>query len=262
MNATELLWKFKASLLLLFLILLSYVLLSKGAFFIPLESLLAVSFNAQMPLNIFFYEFIHTGVFHLSANLLSLLFFALILEAALSSLDVVLVFLFSGTLAAIVFSSLNPATAMIGASAGISGLFGAAFSLKPLKTLIATAAALALLYFAVAPALSFAIGEFEANSTQKISALELDLNRAREQGDLNKAAVISKKLTESKKEIEKFGEGKEFEIKTSTDFFVHGYAAAFGFLYVFLFRRKKFSEAMKGIREKRIAVQGKIFGKK
>lgn len=126
-----------ASLLLSFLLIGTYYSLSNGTFYIPDDYIRTLGFQLySQPLGFLPHMFIHVGILHLIGNLLPLVFFALLLESALSSIDVLLIFFSSGIVSGFLFSLLNTNSYLVGASAAISGLMAGATALKPKKALV------------------------------------------------------------------------------------------------------------------------------
>jgi membrane associated rhomboid family serine protease len=70
------------------------------------------------------YLFYHGGVIHLFSNMLFLLIFGTVLETVIGGLGLLMVYLFSGIVAAMVYYTLQPLSAipLVGASGAISGL--------------------------------------------------------------------------------------------------------------------------------------------
>ncbi|MFH1587491.1 MAG: rhomboid family intramembrane serine protease [Candidatus Diapherotrites archaeon] len=246
MNPVELVKKFKATILLTILLLLSYFLLSSGEIYIPDATLSSFSFSLSQPLNIIFYNFIHTGLFHLIVNLSSLIIFALIVESVLGSRDVLAIFFFASILAAITFVAINPDTALIGSSAGISGLLGAGMILKT-KRAFAAAVVISILFgIVIAPALHSFITAYADDLKRSKQDADLDLNRAIDAGNIYKIPDLNKAAEQINENQQKFKKGRENELEIKTDPFIHGYAAGYGIIFLWLFRRKKF---WAGIRE-------------
>lgn len=78
-------------------------------------------------LTLFTSMFVHAGLLHLGANLVYLLTFGSVLEERLGHLRFLLLFLLSGTVAALVQVAINPSlpTPIIGSSGAIAGVLGA-----------------------------------------------------------------------------------------------------------------------------------------
>ena len=237
----------KVSLVFFFALLAAYFFLSGGNLFIPQQAIFSLSFGWGALHNAFFFEFVQKSLFHLTANIVSFLFFALIVELALSGLDVLLVFFFASIASALVFLLLNPSTVLFGSSAGVSGLLGVAAVLSPRKTAAAIIAVVLLLNFLVVPFVSETLKAEEARLQEKQGLLEKDLNRALAGGDKNRVAAIKEQLAEANEKAAKFDLGKLFDAVTGTDFWIHGLGAFFGLAYLFFFRREKFWHALKEI---------------
>jgi len=243
-NAVKYLLKARGSILICLSLVFSYFYLSGGAHYIPQESLAALAFSRYAPHNIVFHTLIHTGLYHLLANLTTLFLFALVVELSLGALDVFLIFLVSESLAAALFIALNPDVAMVGASAGISGLLGAALTVNLKRGLAAVLIAAVLAQFLLGPLLTMGLAGYVADTGKKAIALNQAVKDAEAGGDLEKAEEKRTELETVEKEYENFESGRQFEVQTTTDAWVHGYGAVFGILYVFLFRREKFIKSI------------------
>ncbi len=234
----------KGSILICLILAFSYFYLSGGSHYIPQESLAALSFSKYAPQNIVFHTLIHTGLYHLLANLATLFLFALVVELALGALDVFIIFLVSEVLAAILFVYLNPNVAMVGASAGISGLLGAAMTANLKRALAAVLIAAVLVQFVLSPFLTITLANYAVGTGEKAITLDREVKDAEASGDLEKAEEKRTEFEGVVKEYGDFESGRQFEVQTSTDAWVHGYGAIFGILYVFIFRREKFRNSL------------------
>ena len=241
-------FRIKASILIALSILLFYLILSEGNYFILPDKLMALGFNLSNLHNIFSFIIIHTGYLHLLVNLLSFIVFAILVELSLSSIDVILIFLLSQIGAALVFCFLNPDKTLIGASAGISGLVAVAIALKPVKAIIAMVLVVAALLLIFFPATNYSFDIHKQNILNEQTSIERDLNLAVALGDVNAAIDLNRTLQQSRERIVEMKEGEIVQKQTKTDFWIHGYGAFFGVLYIFLFRRNKVKEALKGIK--------------
>lgn len=226
----------------LFLALLAvflYVFLSKGTFYIPDLELGGLAFHLGNPFALVSHLFVHVGVLHLVGNLVPLLAFALLLERTISSFDAVGVFLFSGTLSAIVFALLNPGTALVGASAAIAGLMGALTVLKPQQSLfLLLALPLVVTYLALPGALLLQQKE-EVNLVAAAQTLQQNVTTLVVQNRTEEARQVNQTLQTVQQQVQITQKGRERERVTPTDIFVHAYGALFGIAYLYLFRRPK-----------------------
>jgi hypothetical protein len=238
----ELFQKFKGTIALTLFILAGYLFLSEFGFFIPQETLQSASFDLSRPLNIFSYTITHAGYIHLLVNIISLLAFAVIVEYYFGTKDLLLIFFISQFIASIIFSALNPHKALIGASAGISGLLGAGIFSKPVKGLAALVLILVSVNFILLPLTNYLFIEHKTSVLETQEEIKSDLNTAIEEGDKNKMEGLSRKLEETTEKITKISDGEQVQKETPTDFLIHGYAGLIGAGYVLLFRKQKIKE--------------------
>ncbi len=245
MNPVELVKKYKATILLSVLLIGIYFILSAGEIYIPDAILSTFSFSLDQPLNIIFYNFIHTGLFHLLVNLISLIIFALIVESVLGSKDVLAIFFFASILSAITFAAINPSTSLIGSSAGISGLLGAGMILKTKRAFAAAIVVSIFLGIIIAPTLHSFIDLYADELKKSKQDAQIDLNRAIDAGDIDKIPDLNKTVEQKANTEKKFKKGRENELEIKTDPFIHGYAAGFGIIFIWLFRREKFRAGIK-----------------
>lgn len=226
--------------------ILLYLALSKGTFYIPNSDLGGLAFFIGNPVAIVSHMFVHVGVLHLVGNLVPLVAFALLLELSVPSFHVVGIFLFSGALSAIVFSLLNPETALVGASAAIAGLMGALTALKPKQSI----ALLLILPFLVSyVALPWAMStqhKEEVRIVQAAQVLQQNVTQLVVENRTEEAVKVNETLKEVQQQVQITQTGKERERITPTDFLVHAYGAAFGVVYLFLFRKKQLTDAVAG----------------
>ncbi|MBU1120588.1 MAG: rhomboid family intramembrane serine protease [archaeon] len=236
---------FKATIFLALIIYLSFIYLSEGKPFIPSETIIALSFSFYSLGNFLFYMLIHSSIFHLTVNLVSLIAFALIVENKLKWKDCIALFFFAGILTAISYGLIHTDTILIGASAGVSGLIVGAFLLDPKKTFIAAILIVVLLSFVFIPSAQTTLISYSEKIEQKSTKIAEDINKAIEKGDTNKAVDLNRQFTEVKKEIKEFKKAEELRLEVEVDPWIHGYGAVFGIIYLFAFRRKKLQKEMK-----------------
>ena len=225
-------------------LILSYFLFSQGTLFIEKMLFQALSFSMARPFNIVLYMFVHMSVWHLAVNVLTLLFFAAILELTLSGRDVAGCFLFSGALTVGLFSIFNPGISLIGASAGVWGIMAGAFVLDVRKTLVGFVI-IALVLLLVFPAAEFVVKAEEHALENRENALETEFNTAVIEGKISEAERIAEEREKVMIKATKFGESREFAAKAKVDPFIHAYAAFFGIVYLLLFRKKETMNAIK-----------------
>jgi len=235
--------RLKATISLVVLIVAAYFVISLGELFMGIWAIDLISFSLAKPLNIVIYMFGHMSPWHLTVNVVSLAFFAGLVESKLSSNDVLVMFLFSGALTAFFFSLINPGIALVGASAGVTGIMASAFVLDFKKTLALMAIVL-VLFVPIFSGLSLAIDVQQVSLEEKSEILENELETAIETGQSGKAAIISSEKRTVEEKIERLEEGKSFASGIEIDPFLHSYAAIFGMVYLIAFRRKQTMDAV------------------
>ncbi len=235
-------WRIRFSIAISAAVVLAYLLLSGGGFFIPLGALFSFAFSPAQPWNAVSYIFIHTGYHHLLENAVSLLAFAIVVELAVGAAEAAGIFFFSAIASAFIFGLVNPAYVLIGASAGISGMLGSAFLLNTKRTVLAIVAVLAITYFVVLPAVDYAFfvqGEaLSAKSTQLKAGAEAALRA----GDVNKAEQFRSEASKVELRQAANAEGVEFEVEAVVDPWIHAYGAVFGISWLWLRRRQSVLE--------------------
>ncbi len=235
---------YKASILLSLLVAFSYLVFSQGNFFIQSSTITLLAFSLARPLNIFSYMLAHFSLWHLAANVTILGFFGAIVEERLSSKDVLGIFVFAGFATAAFFSLLHPNTMLAGASAGAFGVAACALVLDWKKSLKTLAIVLVVVLTAFLP-VSTSIEEQETTLIQKSEELEEVLEKAEAQGKQQVVETVSKEKEVVEKKIQNIQKGKSFASAVQVDPFIHAYAAAFGIVYLLVFRKKQLKKAAK-----------------
>ncbi len=221
-----------ATFLLTFAMLAVYA-YSSGGLLYPDSSVVSQNaFGSANPLALLFSLFFHIGAHHLVGNLVPLVGFALLLEKTLSGRDVVVVFLASGLVAALVFLVLNPSSFLAGASGGISGLMTAAAMTRPKWGLILLLGIPVFMAVVAFPALALAetasfSGLNERVTTLETQAADLDASGRHEEAAAARAQADAVNATLAKQEAT-----KAQEERAVPDFFVHVAGALVGVLYV------------------------------
>jgi len=237
-------WRLKATIVIALILITAYFFFSQGSLFIEKNALLSMAFSVENPFNIISYMLAHMSVWHLMVNIVSLVLFATIVELALSSKDVVGIFLFSTILTVVFFSFFNPGIVLIGASAGVWGIMAASFVLNAKRAVAALAIIVALFLF-LFPAAAIIVQQYETVIVQKNTELETALATAVKTGNMEKAEEIKVEKMVAEAELKEFSESKQLAAETIIDPFLHSYAAIFGIAYLFLFRRKKTKECIR-----------------
>ncbi len=222
----------------------AYAFLSNFSVYIKQEVLLAFSFSVERIHNIFSYLLVHTGFSHLAVNIVSGAAFAIVVESVLGFADTIAIFVVSGVLTAVAFTVINPNTALIGASAGVSGLLGASFFLDPKKAIWGIVLSLAAASLVIAPVSFQGVETAGASIDSSMSVALQEQSAALAEGNLNNAKLAEEKIHKIQKQEQEFAVSRNFEIETKTDFWIHGYGAVFGCLYVLIFRREKMHKAI------------------
>jgi membrane associated rhomboid family serine protease len=230
--------RFLTPLFLPLMLLLAYFFLSEGKPFISYETISFFYFHLGSFHNIIFYSFVHESIFHLAGNFIGLLFFSLVICSAINARNVFGVFFFSSVLAGIFFVLANPQTALLGASAGVSGLGSAAFLLNPKKTIFAIISVFLVVFFVATPLITVSLTSTEQSFVSEEKFLEKEFQKAVSE----KNFVLQEQVLEKKKAIQEeffqFEQGKEFAKKTPTNHLAHILGGIFGIIYVLLFFRK------------------------
>jgi len=117
-----------------------YFALSGGAAYPPLPAIMAGALGANaLPFGAVTYLFTHAGLAHLLENLVGLVVFCLVVEAALSYKDALAIFFLAGVVGGLAFLVVSPQMKIIGASASIVGLAVAGLLADPKRGLVALA---------------------------------------------------------------------------------------------------------------------------
>jgi len=234
----------RASAGIVLVIFLAYLVLSGGGYFIPAEKIVSMGFGLSQPHNIFSFLLVHTGYVHLLANIVSIAVFAVLVERVLGSRATVFIFLFAQYGAAVVFSVLNPNTVLVGASAGASGLMAAGLALRPARGVAAIVILLIAMNMVFIPLSSAVLEQHKEGIAAEELGLGSQIDEAVERGDDEAATALNKSLMEGRERMRGIEAGELMQEKTPTDFWIHGYAAFFGVLYLFAFRREKLGEGV------------------
>jgi membrane associated rhomboid family serine protease len=227
---------------------LPYFLFSEGTLYLPsgfLNSLALGAVGAGQFAGLVTHVFLHVGILHLAGNLIPLVLFSLLLESALASVDVLIIFFASGILGGALFSFLNPSAYLIGASAAVSGLMSAVTALRPKQALALLVATPLLVSFVAFPIVSFAERSHERSLEEKQAALETNLSKLVAENKTVEAAQVNASLKIVERQAAQTLEGRLREEATPTDFLVHAFGALVGVAFLFFFRKKKLAEGIK-----------------
>tara|TARA_Y100000310_G_scaffold327376_1_gene393650 strand:+ start:18148 stop:18942 length:795 start_codon:yes stop_codon:yes gene_type:complete len=246
MNLKNSLLKVKGSIALFVILVLSYFFLSNMSVFIPLSKIFSLSFSMSSLENIFSFVFVHENIYHLIANALTVLGYAILVELALGTIDVIAVFVFSTIISALLFTFFNPSVGLIGSSIGMSGLAAASLILDP-KRAVALTIGLFLAVFLITPVIFSSIDSEGQNIQDEKLVIEQQIQEAVEQGDIEQQKVLVQKKIEIQQKETEFDLSKEFAKATPVNNQIHAFGAFFGMLYLMLFRRKRFNKAVRNI---------------
>ncbi len=190
------------------------------------------AFGSANPLALLFSLFFHIGAHHLVGNLVPLVAFALVLEMTLSGRDVVVVFLASGLVAALVFLVLNPSSFLAGASGGISGLMTAAAMSRPKWGLVLLLGIPVFMGLVAFPALAWAESESFSDLNERVVTLETRADQLEASGQYREAAAARAEAYAVNATLAQQEQTKAAEERAVPDFFVHVAGALVGVSYV------------------------------
>jgi len=240
------LMKTKASIALFVVLILTYFFLSNGNVFIPLPKIFSLSFSMSSLENIFSFIFVHENLYHLLANALTVLGYAVLVELSLGALDVIAIFIFSTVVSALLFAFVNPSVGLIGSSIGMSGLAAASLIINP-KRAVALTMGLFLILFFITPLIFSSIDSEGQNIQDEKLVVEQQIQEALKQGDVEQQKTLVEKKVKIQQKQEEFDLSEEFSKKTPINNEIHAFGAFFGMLYLILFRRKKFNKSVRNI---------------
>lgn len=221
----------------------AYFYLSGGLLYLDQQALDSFALNsAKSPFGFVSYMFVHAGVLHLAGNLLPLVLFAFVLGLSLAPLEVIVIFLGAGAVSSVLFSLLNPSVALVGASAGVSGLIGAAVGVRPkaaLPVLLISPFLFTFLALPIVQSLSF---QQQSSVFGEANELTRQFDQFVYQNKTREAAAVNEKIVRAEEKKKVLEEGAKREASTPADFLVHLAGVAFGVAYVFVLHRKLFEK--------------------
>ena len=224
-----------------------YVFQSGGTYYMTNEAIQELSFQiSHNPLGIVSHMFAHVGIIHLVGNLIPLILFGLVVEYALCSVDVLLIFFSSGIIASTLFSVLNANTILLGASAAISGLMSSSALLKPKKAIVLLLFTPLLVSYAAIPAFDYLSTSHTKELLIQTKSLEQNVSTLLKENKTEEAKQLNQTLQEVQKKTAISLVGRAREESTPTDWLVHAFGAVVGAAYLFLFRKRALG---KGINE-------------
>ncbi|MBI2445755.1 rhomboid family intramembrane serine protease [Candidatus Micrarchaeota archaeon] len=216
---------------------------SSGGLLYPNTSLVAQNaFGSANPLALLFSLFFHIGANHVLGNLVPLIGFALLLERSLSGRHVVVVFLASGLVAALVFWVLNPSSFLAGASGGIAGLMTAASLSRPKWGVMLLLGVPLFMSVVAFPVLAWAKEASFSSLDQKASSLQIQADQLEAAGQYEAAAEARAEAEAVNATLTQQEATAAAEARAVPDFFVHAAGALVGMLYVLAFFRERVRE--------------------
>ncbi len=224
-------------------IALVYVIFSTKSAFMSQESIYSLGLIAFKFQNIFSYIFAHVGIIHLISNLIPLILFGSILESSreVKARDIFIIFTISGVIAGALFTLFNPSIMLIGASAAISGIIGAAAILQPKKTIIC-ALALPLLPLVIIPTIEQSINQSIAVAESQTKELQQQVEELTAENKTEDAIATNETIQQIQEFQQKQEQGIAREKATPSDLMVHVYGLILGAVYAH-FRFKANSKA-------------------
>lgn len=171
-----------ATLIIAALIILVYVVLADFEFFIAAAKFNKYAFSIFLnPANFINYVFVHTGPVHLVGDVILLIFFGLVAEQMLGRKDIFILFLVCGIVGGIVFTYMLPSYMIVGSSAGVYGLLGAAIMMRPKEAIIIAVVISLVVPYLVVPF---------------VNAVEISVKDAIRQEALSKTQTVSQTKTQ------------------------------------------------------------------
>ena len=247
-NSLTLLRRFKVTTTLVLVLIISFMFMSGGTHFISAENVLGNSFGTQNPQNIVHHIFTHNEYEHLVFNLAAFALFALLVESAVGGTSLLVIFFASAFSSAIIFALLNPGSAIVGASGGISGLAASAFMLKT-KKFFGAVVAMILITFLLLTAANFSLAIGEQSLQEQNTEIRKNIETAVAEGDAVAQEQLSTELAEVKETQSRIGEGKALQEAGVSIPLPHIVGALVGLLYVRAFRKKQLEANIAELRE-------------
>lgn len=235
----------------------AYFYLSGGQLFMSDDVLGTYALQPSQPASFFSYGFVHVGVLHLAGNLVPFLAFAFLAEAVIGA-QLFLVFLLAGVVGGAAFLLFSPGVALVGASAGISGLLGVAFSARPKASAVALLAMPFAVYLLVFPAANALISSQQNFFFERQAFFSEQSEEFEAQNKAVEATVAAEKAAEAQAHAERLSSGESREKSTQTDALVHFVGVIVGFFYVFAFHHEKFVQGATDVRESVLCLQQRL----
>ncbi len=237
-KAKSLFVDFPVSLVIGFLIVVSFFWLSGFSGFIPVGVQKSLSFNVFVhPFNAVFFLLVHTGVGHLVANFSLIVLSGWLLEqSGIPKRHVVGLFLMCGIFSMVLFNGIEPSFAGIGASGGAVGLLTASLVLNPREGLSRMVAALVLVLVVVV-VWSYVDAGIESGLWSQKASIEQALEQAILTNDSAAIAQKQSELVVVSSIIEEKAASRVFERQIQIANTVHLIASVLAVVYLFVFLR-------------------------
>lgn len=227
----------------------AYFYMSNALLYIPDSTVNSLAAGSPgSPLNLVSHLFVHVGIVHIVGNLLPLLAFGLVFELSATSVDLFAIFFSSGILASLLFSLLNQGVALVGASAGVSGLIGAAVSARPRLSLPLLLVVPLFFNLGLLPWLAKIPLQQQEMLFQQENKLAGEFQELVGQNRTEEAIVVEERIATVSANREAVARGVERESTTPADFLVHLSGVVVGVAYVFFLKRGLFIQGAEEIR--------------
>lgn len=253
MNLKKNLLQFKATIGLVLVLIIAFLLLSNADFFIPIKTIKAMAFSMQiMPMNIIWFWVVHAGYAHLIANCLALLVFGVLVERNIGSKHTLGLFLVTALGAPLLFTLFVPSIQLVGASGGVAGLIATSLVLDTKKAVLTLLGAL-LLIGVVVIGTAKALETQQQNIQEQKQKVQSDLNQAIQRKDKPQQEALERQLNQIQSKHQQLQESTEFQETIPIENNVHGIGAILGIVYLQAFfpslLRQKVRWIAKQIRE-------------
>lgn len=236
----------KAAVVLCFLVLVGYCLLSGFNYYLSEDQLRNAALSASfLPLGLLTHFFAHVGLLHLVGNLVPLVIFAAICESRLKAREVLALFFFSGVLAASIFSLLQPGLLLVGASTGISGLIGAAIVMRPKLALFGVVASLVVVSVAF-PIITSSVATQNNQLALEAQTLSEKVEHLIANNEFEAALALNSSFAAVSQRHALLSEGIARDAATPSNYLVHIFGGLFGVLFVFIVAK---NQMRKGVLE-------------
>ncbi|MEK6923888.1 MAG: rhomboid family intramembrane serine protease [Candidatus Micrarchaeota archaeon] len=231
--------KFPLGTALLAVLMLAFHLhLSRGLLYASEAALLPfVLHYTSLPTSFFTYPFVHAGVLHLAGNLVPFLLFGALLESIAGTAVFLLVFAISALAAGAVFLLASPSVALAGASAGITGVIGAAIVSRPKLTFLLVLVSLVLAHFTILPLVDNAFNQQVDGFSEARDDLSNLAGVLAERNESEAAVAVAAQAAEAGGNVARLEAGRSLEASAPSDFLAHSVGALVGVAFILFFRK-------------------------